>query len=189
MAQSKASIQKKLDRALDSGHLVAIHHPGVWNGSGQPTNCFVVMRSKKWLVVNIVDINCWAVDGFECVRVSDITKVKDLGNYARGPLRHFGATRQAPPSGLDLSTKSSLLTSASSLFPIIGIEQRRVRPDAMWFGRLIRIEGSSAIFHEITPKRRWKSSESKFKLDNISAIHFGNRYEQALDLFQIEGLI
>jgi hypothetical protein len=81
---------------------------------------------------------------------------------------------------VDLSNFSTLLPTASALFPLVTIHREVVDPDVVHIGVVKDIADGILTLREIDPNARWARKLGRHKISQITRVDFGGRYEDAL---------
>lgn len=86
----------------------------------------------------------------------------------------------APPvTGVDLDTVDALLTSLMGQ-PLVTIHPEHDDPDVCFIGAPVDLANGKLRLLEVTPRAVWTKRPTKHRLDDITRVDIGGRYEQAL---------
>jgi hypothetical protein len=87
--------------------------------------------------------------------------------------------RPADPK-IALADVASLLTSASSTFPLVTIHREIVDPEVCHIGRVVKVSNTTVTLREITPNATWERRLHRYALQDIARVDVGRSYEEAL---------
>jgi len=177
MGQSQSRIRSKARVAADSNDLIEIREPKYFSGW---FGGYTISASDKWLVMELVDDNVWQLEGFVCVRLRDVTRIRTQGEFSRSALRHFGIERPSATPALNAESTKSLVDSAAKIFPVLGIQCVTNKSEGLWFGTEVTVRNGKLKMRLISPKRKLRKKSTSFALSSITLIQFGGRYEQVL---------
>jgi hypothetical protein len=139
---------------------------------------FVVGLSREWVLLHVVDDGI-ELDGYRAVRRRDVVSAarRDRAFAARAlALRGQGAE---PLPDLALVDARALLTSAQQHFPLLSVELSRLAPGACYIGCIRAIDDENVAVLTIDLDAEWDEVMT-YRLDDVTAIGFGGRYEEAL---------
>jgi hypothetical protein len=144
---------------------------------------FVVGLSSEFLLVHSLGDRV-DLDGYEIVRVSDVTSIHRA--FLRKPfyLRalELKGTRPQVPAGIDLTDVRSLLSSIERNYPLITIHRERAAHNECEIGRLKLASESSYALRWITPQATWEDEYRIYRYADITRINFDAEYERSLAL-------
>lgn len=129
----------------------------------------VVRRvGPEWALVGVVrDLE---LDGWECFRVRDVVAVT-RGQHERFADRVLPRRRARPVPRLE--STAALLASLKTL-PILSIE---CETDGDFrLGKLLDLDGSTALFHGVDPGGRWYRSATRVALSDVTRVAFGDHH-------------
>jgi hypothetical protein len=171
--------QSQLLRALTTRTLVRIER--------SLEHCFVdgyvVAVAKKWFVMHVLGDGITFI-GYQSYRVKDLNALVTPAPYAefQEAVIRKRKLRRIIPRGLDLSSTSTLLSSANAKFPLITIHCEEQDPELCYIGRVTAISRTSVELNEVTPNATWENGLSTYPLAQITRVDFGGPYEEALAL-------
>ncbi len=145
------------------------------------THGYAVGLSSELLLLHSISDRI-DLDGYETLRVQDITGIEDefpkRALYARAAeLKRFGPVRVAD---VDLSNVRSLVTTAQEQFALLVINREQVAPDECEIGR-IRLAGQETyVLQWMTPEATWEPDNRTFPYSEITRVGFGGEYETTL---------
>ncbi len=139
---------------------------------------FVVGLSNEWVLLHIVDGDTITFNGYEVVRLKDITSVSEPGGFVPRALRW---RRERPASVPDvlLEDIQGLLSSANSHFPLVALYQEKEKDDTLVIGRVERLGRKKVTLAEIDTRAAWRNTH-KYRYDAITRITLGDGYLAAL---------
>lgn len=147
------------------------------------TTGYVLDVGPQFFLLALIDENI-RFNGFQCLRIGDVRRLKLPFPYEwfiTVALRKRKETFPAKPD-VDLRDTSSLIHSASDIFPLITIHRERKKPDSCWIGKVVSITEEHVTLQEIGPDAVWQEKPSKYPLREITRVDFGGGYEDALHL-------
>jgi hypothetical protein len=142
---------------------------------GAPTKSLgmVCGVGQSWLLVHIVDD--LRFDGYECLRVQDVTGVS-RGRHERFAWRVLvgarGATELEHPA-LPLEATGPMLRALRAT-PLIALVCED--DDDFLLGHLLRVDANSATIHTIDAAGKWSRSATRVALRDITRVQFGDHY-------------
>jgi hypothetical protein len=152
------------------------------------TEGFVLRVEPDLVLVHRVD-PAIVLDGFQVVRVRDVTDVDDSFGSAAFIERALRLRRQRPccPKGVGTDSLRSLIASAGKRFPLITLHLERKDKDVCWIGQLAHVDDRHVTIDYITPNAEWDGQE-RYALRDLTKVEFGGSYEQALAQVAARGL-
>ena len=123
-------------------------------------------------------------NGFQAFRIRDLSTLEipaPHASFVESALRLRGALPPPNPS-IDLSDLPSLLTSASTAFPVITVHRETVDPDVCHIGAVLKIANDTVTLRGINADGQWDGEAEVFGLSEVTRVDFGGLYEQALSL-------
>lgn len=140
-----------------------------------------VSIGTKWIVlVRLDDAIC--LDGFDALRISDVTEVNTRfrrSTFYLSGLRSQRARIPALPK-LDLRSTKSLLKSAQRWFALLTIDREKANPGAAEVGRVGRVSAREYAMQLIAPDAKWVPGWQRYATNDITRIGFGGAYEETL---------
>jgi len=124
-------------------------------------------------------------DGFNCFRYADVTSCgipAPNADFVTKALKAQGLCRQEAIVP-DLSTLTSLLSSASVDFPLSTIHvEDSEPPDICFIGKVESLKDDRLELKLVTPNAKWEEDTKHIALSDITRVDFGGAYEKALFL-------
>jgi hypothetical protein len=140
---------------------------------------FVMDISEKWLLLNIVDRDFLQNDGYEALRLIDITDVEITTDWVALARERLGLEPVPQPDVL-LIDLPGLLSSVDAHFPALGIEREDIDPEILHVGRIEKLKKKTVTLHEVGRHAEWHSEETQYRLKDITRVTFGNTYMKSL---------
>ena len=121
-------------------------------------------------------------NGYVVLRLCDVTSI-DM------PAPYFEFVEQALSLrgekmkkllDIDLYSMTTVLTSASEVYPLLTIHLGQVDSDICYIGRVLSADETNLSLLEITPSAKWEIEPTKYDVADITQIDFGGKYEDAL---------
>lgn len=147
------------------------------------TQGYVLDIGPRFFLLGFVDDNI-RFNGFQCMRLSDLRRLRVPDPYAEfivAALRKRGEIIRKKPR-VSLNSLPELLKSANRLFPLVTIQQQRVKPDTCEIGCVVDITKSHVFLLEIGPDATWDDKPTEIPLREITRVDFGGGYEDALHI-------
>ena len=144
---------------------------------------YVVGIGPKFFMVAIMDEGMH-LDGFQCFRLADVRNLKapdPFAAFAEAALRKRGERLPRKPP-VDLSALPRLLQTANNAFPLVTIHREAINSEVCHIGRVLEVGKSFVWLLEIGPDARWDEEPLRYRLNQITRVDFGGRYEEALHL-------
>jgi len=143
---------------------------------------FVVDVSRKLVLLNQVS-NRVHLDGFEVLRLADVTRV-----VTEWPSRRFveralelkGQTPKTPAGPIDLAGMREAVVSANAAYRLIVIDREEDWGGETAVGRIREEARGGFQLHWITPGARWRWDGTPYQWKEITRLEFGNEYEETL---------
>ena len=145
---------------------------------------YVLDIGPKFFLLVVQGIDDVRFNGFSCIRIADVRKLEVPHKYAgfsEAARKKLGVITPKKPS-LSLASTSELLLSAQKIFPLVTLQREVVDPDVCYIGRVIEVNKAFVSLLEIGPDARWDKKPNSYRLNEITRVDFGGRYEEALDL-------
>ncbi|WP_188508716.1 hypothetical protein [Conyzicola nivalis] len=148
---------------------------------------YVVEVGEHWVVVAATSHVVY-LDGWEVLRIRDISEVEVAGKQARRYSDRALASLGTPPSkptGLSVSHggRKEVLRSALESAPIVSVHSEKKYPDSLWVGRVLGYRGEKFGLQPIDSNGVWEEHDRSFTLAEISRVTIGGRYNDALQKF------
>jgi len=142
---------------------------------------YVVSVGAEWVLLAYLD-GAIVFDGHTALRVEDVRHVRHLPNadMVRQALTLRGQWPPAPPpEALDLDDVRGLLTSLAAQ-PLVAVHLEHDDPDSCWIGAPAGLGDRSLRLLEIMPSAVWNTRPTKHRVERITRVGIGGRYEDAL---------
>lgn len=142
---------------------------------------YVLDMGPKFFLLGVVDDRI-RFDGFQCMRLSDVRRLKVPAPYAEFVVAAFikrGETIKRKPS-INLGSIAKILESANRIAPLVTIHTQKTDPDVCWIGRVLGGTKSHINLLEIGPDAVWEDMPTKKALKAITRVDFLGGYEDAL---------
>lgn len=120
-------------------------------------------------------------DGFDCLRVGDITRCELSFPRRKFYLAALRSTRARYPAipHIDPTSTASLLQSASNEFALLVLE-RELSHEGADIGRVRKLSPKSCELQLVSPDATVLSRRATLEFSQLTRIGFGNSYEQTL---------
>ena len=142
---------------------------------------YVVSAGRDVFVLQLID-DTIRFDGYLCARYSDVTRL-DIpaphSKFIEKALKARGLDRPVTPQ-LDVSSLPALLRSAGEISQLVTIHVEYEDESVCYIGKVVSVENSEIILHEISPDGEWDETPESYSLSIISGVGFGGSYEEAL---------
>lgn len=176
---SETKVRNVIKAATNEG-LIRIYREELENGWADG---YVAAAGEEFFALELIDDSI-RLNGFNCMRYSDITRCDfpaPPAGFLTKALKAQGFCRQEKflPN---LSTLSSLLSTAGAVFPLLTIHLEVSDPDICFIGKVESVTSDQLDLKLITPDGEWKVSTKQIALDGITRVDFGGAYEAALFL-------
>ena len=140
---------------------------------------FVIDISAEWLLLHCFDADYFLFNGYEAVRIRDITQVEKETSWIPRACKEKGLEPVLQPDVL-LVDLPGLLSSVNAHYPILGVERENVEPDSIQIGRITKLQKKSVTLSEIGRQAQWHPDETRYRLDDITCVTFGTIYMRML---------
>jgi hypothetical protein len=140
---------------------------------------FVIDISEEWLLLHIVNGDLLQFNGYEALRLGDISSVDKKDDWVTRAKERLGLQPVLQPDVL-LVDLPGLLSSVNSHFPIIGLEREKIVPDALHIGRIENLRKKSVSLRELGVDAQWYSRDIRHRLKDITRVSFGDTYMRLL---------
>ena len=167
--------RRDLKAALDAGRPVVLRR-NLWKADH--LEGYVVEVGREWAVLNLA----FEVDliGWSAVRLDTVRDVAVQGPDAFITRALIWAGERPEDPGLDVTSLPHLLRSATTEFPLITVHREAVDPTVCAIGRPTRLGGSKLTFLDVSSEAVWADEPRKLRLDDITRVDVGGRYEHVL---------
>lgn len=177
MDKRQAKVRERLGRAQDELALVRIDR----GSDVDSIDGYVVSVGAEWLLLAVLD-HAIVLDGHTALRLEDVRRVRSRssGDMAQQALDLREQWPPGPPAvQVDLDSTWAMLTSLMTQ-PLVTVHPENEDADICFVGVPVGLGDRSLRLLEVTPRAVWASRPTKFRLDDITRIDIGGRYEQAL---------
>ncbi len=164
-----------LAEALAENQLVILYRKAI---SEHKLNGYVIGLSNTWVLLQAVDNDMLMLDGYNAVRLGDVSHFTVDDSFVGEYLRLRGIHSEKLPE-VNVSDLFSLLQAVSEHFPLFMIERECVEPGIGIVGQVERLTKRSLRMDKFSSKAKWIGTE-KFKLKDITSVNFGDHYHEAL---------
>lgn len=140
---------------------------------------FVLDWSKRLTLIQYVDTNDFALDGYRVFRNRDIRRWREVRQddvLMRALRLKRVRTKRIP--GLNLESWSTVLETAGARFPLLAVHREVVNRRTFLLGRPRAATKSSFELEEIDMDGVWERV-TRVKFADITVMDFGGRYEDA----------
>ena len=144
---------------------------------------YVVGLSEKLILLHLVQDQVMQLNGYVCVRCSDVKHIRVYSedkDFMSRVLPLLGAA-PVPQPDLDITGIFSLLSSARDRFAVLGIENERADPNAIFIGAVESLSSKTLILRQIDTAGHWMEP-SEFRLKDITKVVLGDGYQASLSL-------
>jgi hypothetical protein len=172
-------LKNKIDFAINERLIVRIRRKkdeGWFDG-------YVIDFSDQWILMLNIQHGI-TYDGFEALRLQDISAIEIPGPYAsfyKAALAKRRMRRPVKPK-IDVSSTALLLESAGKSFPLVTIHREKADPGVCQIGQIVSVATTSVKLLEIAADAQWYEMPTTYRLAQITRINMGGRYEEALAL-------
>lgn len=169
-------IRAKLSRCMAQRQLVVLsRHSLTENLEG-----FVVGIGAQFLLLHTLD-ECFCLNGYSAIRLSDIRGCKSLVKHNRIAERILKIRGLIPVSlpQVSLANLADLLISANMSYPLVTIFKECIDPEVCYIGKVAEIMTKTIRLVEIDPAAKWLRTR-RFRLDDITRVDIGGLYEDGL---------
>lgn len=146
------------------------------------TNGFIIELTNDWVVMHDIDDGVY-LDSLQMLRVRDISTVIDgHHDYIDRALRGLGQAVAEFACPED-ATVRDLVVAAADLHPLSAFALGDEGEEQLMVGHLIKA-GKNRVRHRfLRPDGTWAADVDRWRYEQISSIHIGGRYLDALAQF------
>jgi hypothetical protein len=176
MGKRSEQVRERIRRAQDELALVRVAR-----GDLDVIDGYVVAAGAEWLLLAVLD-DAIVLDGHAALRLKDVRRIGRRGNgeMAQQALTLRGQWPPMPPAvPVDLDSVDGLLTSLMAQ-PVITVHPEHDDPDVCFVGAPVGLENDVLRLLELTPRAVWTRRPTKHRVDDITRVDVGGRYEDAL---------
>ncbi|KRE40261.1 hypothetical protein [Knoellia sp. Soil729] len=146
------------------------------------TDGFIIGLTHDWVVMHEIDDGVY-LDGLLMMRVRDISTVIDGHNgYVDRALRGLGQS-VAEFACPDKATVRDLVVAAAGLHQLSVFALGDEDEEQLMVGRLIKVGKKRVRHHFLRPDGTWAADVDRWRYEQVSSIHIGGRYLDALAQF------
>lgn len=124
------------------------------------------------------------LDGYEVLRLRDISLVEDDSSRLRFYERALTAKQESPqpPSGVEIANMPRAVVTIASVAPLLVVAREALTPDEVTIGRVMGVLKSGFRLQPITPEAKIVASPTLYRFSSITRLEFGGEYERTLAL-------
>ena len=168
-------IVKELESARSREALIAATRgfdARVWRG-------FVVGLSDDWVLLHLLSGPTMKLNGYVALRTADLTEIEDDESFAPLALKLSG---ERPKEQLDLLLLDlpGILSSATPLFPLLGIFREKLASGGCYIGKVGRLSRKKLTLRVVNRGGEWVEKPYRFRYKDITRIDLGDGYLGAL---------
>jgi hypothetical protein len=175
MTDFKAILQQ-----ASPGSSVRVFRSGVEDGWADG---YLVQTGPEFFAIHVVDKGI-RLDGFNCLRYSDITSAElpaPCATFIDRVLKLRGQ-RVADSFPFDMTSIETLICDASRVYSVVTLHLESLDPDTCYIGRVLSVRDGKVSMQPISTEGEWLDDEDSYALPDISRVDFGGAYEEALVL-------
>lgn len=142
---------------------------------------YVIAVTRGWSAVQVVDHGLPA--GVVLLRTADVRKVRKPSSDAtlsRRTLEHAGHWPPQLSELVDLHDVRTVLATAGSLAPVLGLAAEQRRAGRSRAGTVFRITSRRVQWRQITAEGKWARTLTSWRLNRITRVEFGSPHLEAL---------
>lgn len=173
----KEKVRARLLAAQTDLALVRIDRGGVLD----VIDGYVLGVGVEWLLLAVLDHGI-VLDGHTCLRVRDVKHVgrRHVGDMVQQALALRGQWPPTlPTAALDLDDASGLLSSLTGE-PLVTVHAEHDDATICFIGAPVGLGERSLRLLEITPRAVWHDRPTKHRVEDLTRVDVGGRYEEAL---------
>lgn len=180
MIDVKATLQQ-----TSPGSSVRIYRSGLEDGWADG---YLVATGPEFFAIHLVDKGI-RLDGFNCLRYSDVTSADLPAPYAGFMERvlELRGHRVADSFPVDLTSIGTLIRTAGRAYPVVTLHLESIDPEVCYIGKVLSVSDDEVSIRSIDPGGEWDDDVDSYALSDISRVDFGGAYEEALVLAGGEG--
>ena len=167
----KNKILSVLQEAWINDGLVEVKRKGLDASSAG----FVIDISDGWLLLHTVNGDFLQFDGYEALRLGDITRAEKKTDWVTRAKESLGLYPILQPDVLIVDLHG-LLSSVNSHFPILGIEREATVPGTLYIGRIEKLRKKTVTLRELNMDAQWYSRDIRHRLRDVTRVTFGDTY-------------
>lgn len=181
MAKSSGGIIEDLTNAAHSQRPVRVRRDHDWWADDL---CgFVVGVGEHWLVIQRL-IDAVYIDGYDVVRIKDVTAVEDdrEGGYIERGVAALGR----PEVDLRLpvgAETSEVLRATADHAALVGVHLEREADYPLLFGHIVRLGEKKFDMQLINPRGIWTVDPTRWRYKDVTRVTSGDRYAAGLAEF------
>lgn len=181
MNQPRTGMAGPLNDALRAQVPVRVARDQDWWAAD--VNGFVVSMSTQWVAVQRL-VDAVYVDGYEVVRVADVTDVDDdrEDGYIQRALAALGRPARDFLLPEDAQVED-VLRAAGHHSPLVCVHLEMADDSPLLVGRLVRFGTKTFDMQLVGPRGVWEVDSARITYRDVTRVQFGDRYSRALDTF------
>ena len=181
MTKPRRAIPGLLNDALDAQVPVRLEREHAW--WADDVCGFVASMSTRWVAVQRLMDSVY-VDGYEVVRIEDVTGVDDdrEGGYIERSLAALGRPAldfQLPED----AGAEGVLRAAGQHSPLVRVHLEMADDYPLLVGRLARLGARKFDMQLVGPRGVWEVDSARIGYRDVTRVGFGDRYSVALERF------
>ena len=178
MGKRSSDITERLQEAQQDSTLVRVERRDDFDD----IEGYVVGVGGEWVLFAVLDAAI-VLDGHAAVRLRDVRRIRHRSN---GDMvrRALALRDQWPPTApgvpVNLDSVRDLVTSLAEVSALLTVHTERDDADVCFIGASQGLGERSLRLREVNPRGSWTVQPTKYRLDRITRLDVGGRYEQAL---------
>jgi hypothetical protein len=175
-----ATVRAEAQASLEPPDLIEVERAGI---DSRAIHGFVVGISTNLLLLHRMGDRL-DLDGFECVRVADVTMLRRTFRRKEFYLKalELKGCRAVVPEGVELGSVRDLLRSVERRYPLVVIHRELVVPDECEIGRIKLTSEATYALRMLTPEATWMHDEEVYRYGDVTRVGFDGEYENTLSL-------
>lgn len=151
-------------------------------GAGR-TMGFIVGFSDDLIILNVLDIDTFRLNGYTAIRTEDLKDYRDFNKDKFWQNRAARLLKLSPvrPAGISLTSIPELLASIAKRYSLITIHPERTKPGVCYIGPLLAITDLTFTIDDLDCNAEW-TGPRRLKFSEVTRVDFGGGYEEALAL-------
>ncbi|KAF0835220.1 hypothetical protein C8E84_3097 [Ornithinibacter aureus] len=181
MARTSTVITDRLEEALRSQFPVRICRDQSWAPDDVPG--FVVSLSDGWVAVQRL-VDAVYVDGYDVVRIQDVTEVEADGEGGYIERAVAGLGRREPRFHLPVGAAAdAVLRAAAEHAALVCVHLEAAEDYPLLVGRVVRFGTRKFDLQLIGPRGVWETDAARLWYRDVTRVGLGDRYSSALARF------
>ena len=172
--------KERLEFAMEAELIVRVYREHIEDGWAHG---FVVGVGDQFFALQEID-NHIRFDGYDCLRLTDITECSIPDPYSIFYLKALEARglSRPPIADIDVSSLRNLISSIAATSPLMTISTEEVDDEDCYIGSVVSLSDDELELIKVTPHGEWETESETLSLKDITRIEFGGAYEEALSL-------